>query len=106
TEIAEVLVLRRNVRFRNYFAVDVDGALANFDSFARQTDDTLDERFRVIERIPEHHDVAAVNGLEAVDKFIDKDALLVGEERSHAGAFDFHRMIKEDDDDEGETDGD
>jgi len=52
-------------------------------------------------RIPEDNHVAAVNGLEAVDKFVDEDALLVGEERRHAGAFDFDRLVQEDNDDEG-----
>jgi len=60
----------------------------------------------VIERIPEHDDVSALNRLEAVDKFVDENAFLVGEQRGHAGAFDFYRLVQEDDDYQRETDGD
>jgi len=105
-KIAQVLVLRRDIRLGDNFPVNVDGALADFDGFTGQTNNALDERFRVVERIPEDNHVAAVNGLEAVDKFVDEDALLVGEERRHAGAFDFDRLVQEDNDDEGEADGD
>src|SRR5438270_578030 len=60
----------------------------------------------MVERIPENHHVAALNRLEAVDKFVDEDAFLVREQRRHAGAFDFYGLVEEDDDDERETDGD
>ena len=85
---------------------DVDDALANFHGFAGQADDALDEGFGAVQRIPEDDDVAALDGLEAVDKFVDEDALLVGEQRRHAGAFDFHGLVQEDDDDQREADGD
>ena len=42
---------------------------------------------------------------EAVCKFIDKDALLVGESRHHAGAFDFYRLINKDDQHDRDQDG-
>src|SRR5258708_30957160 len=38
------------------------------------------------------------NRLEAVDKFVDENAFLVGEQRGHASAFDFYRLVQEDDD--------
>src|SRR5258708_31894325 len=106
SEIAQVLVLRRNVRLGHDLPIDVDGALPNFHRFARQTDHALYEGFRMIERIPEHDHIPTVNGLEAVDKLIDENAFLVGEQRSHAGAFDFYRLVQEDDNDQRKTDGD
>ena len=59
----------------------------------------------MIQRIPEDHHVAALNRLKAIDKFIDEDPLLVGEQRRHAGAFDFYGLVEKDDDDQGEADG-
>jgi hypothetical protein len=35
----------------------------------------------MVERIPENDDVAALDGLEAINEFIDEDALLIGEQR-------------------------
>src|SRR5580692_1216406 len=104
--IAQVFVLCWDVGLVDRPAGDIYGALTNLDVFSRQTDDALDERFRMVERIPENDHVAAVDGLKAVDKFVDEDALLIGEERGHAGAFDFYRLIEKDDDDEREADGD
>jgi len=54
----------------------------------------------------ENDDVAALDGLKAVNKFVDEDAFLVGEQRGHAGAFDFYRLIEEDYDDQRQADGD
>src|SRR5271167_261318 len=77
--IAHVFVLRRDVRFIDGAPVDINDALANLDIFAWQTDDPLDERLRMVERIPEDDNIAALNGLEAVDKFVDENALLIRE---------------------------
>src|SRR6266403_5716220 len=106
TEIAEVLVLRRHVRLGNNFIVDVDRAAADLHGFTGQSDDALDKGLRAVQRIPKDHDVAALDGLKTVDKFVDEDALLVGEQRRHAGASDFHGLVQEDDDDERQADGD
>jgi hypothetical protein len=104
--VAHVLVLRGNVRLVDGVAVDIHDALSNFNIFARQTDDPLDERFRMVEWIPENDNVAALDGLETIHKFVDEDAFLIGEQRRHAGAFDFYGLIEEDDNDECEADGD
>jgi len=104
--VAHIFVLRGNVRLVNGVAVDIDDALANLDAFSRKTDDALDERFRMVERIPENDDVATMNRLEAINKFVDEDALLIGEEGRHAGTFNFYRLIEEDDDDEREANSD
>jgi hypothetical protein len=104
--VAHVFVLRGHVRLVNGAAVDVNDALTNLDIFAGQADDAFDERFRMVERIPENDNVASLDGLEAIDKFVDEDALLVREQRGHAGALDLNRLIEEDNDDERKADGD
>ena len=43
---------------------------------------------------------------ESVHKFVDKNALLVGEQWRHAGAFYLYRLVKKNDNDQGKTDGD
>ena len=44
--------------------------------------------------------------LEPVYKLVDKNALLVGEQRCHAGAFNLYRLVEKNDDDQRKTDGD
>src|SRR5271170_5111881 len=60
----------------------------------------------MVERIPENNDIAPLDGFETIDKLVDKNPFLVGQKRSHAGAFDFYWLIQEHDDDEGQADGD
>src|SRR5713101_1492862 len=105
-EVAQVLILRRNIGLGERCAIDVDNSLANLHDFAGQADHALNERFAAVQRIPEDHYIAALDGLEAIDKFIDEDALLVGEQRRHAGTFDFYRLVEKNDDDQREADGD
>ena len=105
-EVAEVLVLRRHVRLGQGFAINIHDSLANLDYLSGQADHALDERFCAVQRIPEDDHVAALDGLKAIHKFVDEDAFLVGKQRSHAGAFDFYRLIEEDDDDQRQADGD
>src|SRR5579872_2711939 len=105
-EIGQIFVLRRDVWLGERHTVHVYDSFANLYHFARQRDDALDERLRAIQRIPEDDDVAALDGLKTVDKFVDEDALLIGEQRRHAGALDLHRLIEEHDDDQGEADRD
>src|SRR5262245_36914290 len=97
-EVAQVFVLLRNVWLGERHTIHIYNSFADFHHLARQADDTLDERLRAIEWIPEDDYVAALDGLETVDKLVDEDALLVGEERRHAGALDLHRLVEEDDD--------
>src|SRR6266851_9379633 len=105
-EIAQILVLPRHIRLGHNNSIDVNRALADLHGLATQAHDSFDERFRAVERIPEHYDVAALDGLEAVDKLVDEDAFLVGKQRGHAGAFDLYGLIEENDDDQGKADGD
>jgi len=104
--VADVGILRRDVGLGDFVAVDIDDAAANFHGFSGKGDYPLDERFRAIQRIPEDDDVTAVDGFEAIDEFIDEDALLIGEQRGHAGAFDFDWLVEENNDDQGKADGD
>src|SRR5579862_186701 len=105
-EVAQVFVLRRNVWLGERHTIHIHNSFANFYHLAGQADDALDERLGAVQWIPKDDHVAALDGLEPVDKLVDEDALLVGEERSHAGAFDLHRLIQEDDDDERQADCD
>src|SRR5260370_25825041 len=105
-EIALVLILRRNIRLGHNLSVDIDGALADFHRLSWQAHHALDKRFRVIERIPEDDHIAPLNGLEAIDKFVDETAFLDGEQRRHAGAFNFYALVPEDDYHQRQTQGD
>src|SRR6516225_9300186 len=104
--IADVRILRRNIRLGNLLPIDVDDAATNLDLLSRQGDDTFDKRLGAVQGIPEHYNIAAIDRLKAINEFIDEDALLVREERRHAGAFHLHRLIQKHDDYEGETDSD
>src|ERR1700683_2115840 len=84
-------------------AVYVDAPLPDINRISWQPDYALDKGFRPVERIPEDHDVASPNRLEAINELVDEDALLIGNHRGHAGAFDFYGLVEKDDDDESET---
>ena len=105
-KVGQIFVLRRHVWLGERHTVHVYDSFADFHHFARQRDDALDERLRTVQRIPEDDNISALDGLETVDKFVNEDALLIGEQRRHAGAFDLHGLIEEDDDDESEADRD
>jgi hypothetical protein len=105
-EVGDVAILRRDVRLGDQLPVHIEQAAADIHGFAGQADDSLDELFGAVQRIPEDNHVAAVNVLEAVDKFVDEDAFLVGKQRRHAGAFHLYGLIEEHDDDQRQADGD
>jgi len=106
TEIAEVLVLRRHVG-------SASGSPSTYTipwristtSPGRPTTRLMKDLVRS-SGYPEDDHVAALDGLKAINKFVDEDAFLVGEQRGHAGAFDFYRLIEEDDDDQRQANGD
>src|SRR5713101_2093828 len=91
--IAHIFILRGDVGLGDRLAVDVDHAVANLHSFTRQTNHAFYEGFRAVQRVPEDHHVSALDGFEPVDEFVDEDALLVGEQRRHAGAFHFRGVV-------------
>ncbi len=71
-------------------------------SIARHADHALDVALRGIARIAEHHDIAALDRFQPIHKLVDEDSFLVFERRHHAGAFHFHRLIQENDDEGGD----
>src|SRR6266566_4070636 len=87
TIVAQIFVLRRDVWFRERLAVHINDAAANLYHFVGQRNDAFDERLAAIERIPEYDHVATLNRLKPVNKLVDEDALLIGEQWRHAGAF-------------------
>lgn len=94
-----------NIAFMKRRAIDVNLPVADADRLVGQADHPFDVRLRRIERIPENHNVAALDRLQPIDKFVDEDALVVHEARHHAGALDLNRLIEKNDDDESEKRG-
>src|SRR5260370_17535405 len=105
-EVAQVLILRRNVRLGERRAINIHDSLTNFDDLPGQADDALDKGFCAVQRIPEDDYVAALDGLKALNKLVYEHALLVGEQRRPAGAFDLYGLVEEHDDDQRQYDGD
>src|SRR2546423_7506603 len=103
--VAHVFVLRRDIGFRQWSSVNINNSLANLNGLARQAHHALDKGLRAVQGVPKHNYVAPLDGLKAVYKLVDEDALLVREQRRHAGAFDLNGLIQEDDNDQSETDG-
>src|SRR5215470_4876344 len=52
----------------------------------------------MVDGIPEDNHIAALDGLEAVHKLVDEDALLIAQKRRHARAFHLHRLVQKYDD--------
>src|ERR1700687_556418 len=86
TEITQIFILRRHIRFRDRSAIHVQNSLPYFDHFSRQRNYSLDKTLRAVQRVPEHHDIPAMYGLEPVNKFVDENSFLVGKQRRHARA--------------------
>src|SRR5579859_3284356 len=104
--IALMVHIRRwDIRFLERLAIHVDAAIANAHRFSRQPHHSFNIRFCWIQWIPEHHDVSALYGLKAIQKFINEDSFMIGKTRHHACAFHLHGLIKEDDHDEGKEKG-
>src|ERR1700730_5632501 len=101
-----VNILRRDVRLFETFPVNVNASPANLHFIAGQPDNPLDKRFRAVQGIPEDDHVSTSNGLEMIHEFVDENPLLIREQRSHAGAFDFNRLVEEDDDDHRQAERD
>src|ERR1700733_2533802 len=99
---ASVGVFVGNVVFVEGFVVDKDLAVFDADSVSGCSDDAFDVAFGRVARVTEDYDVAALDGLPAIDEFVDEDALLVFEAWHHAGAFDLYWLIEKDDDEGGD----
>src|SRR5262245_58984088 len=96
-----VLITSRNVSLFNQLAIDVNLTVANRDDISGNPEDTLDEGFAGILRIPEDDDVAAVDLLKVIDKLVDENSFLIEQLRLHTRAFDFHWLVQEDHHQEG-----
>src|SRR6202044_1920909 len=96
--------LRRHVIFNQRLPVDDHLALLHFHAIARHSDDALDVAFAGIARKPEDHSIAAIDvaKMEAVDKLVDEDALLIVERGHHAGALHLHRLVDKQYDEDGQ----
>src|SRR5258707_921335 len=46
-----------------------------------------------------------MNRFEAINKLVDKNALLIREQRRHAGAFDLYGLVQKNDDNQCQPDG-
>src|SRR5580658_1719128 len=103
--VRTVQIARRYVLVRQFPAVDVHVAGTNLDCLSRQSHHALDERLRTVQRVPEDNHVSALDRLKTVDKFVDEDALLIGKERIHTGAFDLYRLVQKNHDDNGQAQG-
>ncbi len=95
---ARVGILGRHVGFVEGVVVHVDLPGIDANPVASHPDYAFDVALRRIARIAKDHNVAALNRFQTIDKLVDEDAFLVFERRHHAGAFDLHRLVEEDDD--------
>src|SRR5580704_17698786 len=103
---AGIGILIGDVVFVEGFVVDEDLTVFYADTVSSYSDDALDVSLGGVPGIAEDYDVAALDGLPAVDELIDEDALLVFEAGHHAGAFDFHRLVEKDNDEGGDGERD
>src|SRR5262249_2600405 len=101
-----IAVLLWNIIFVQPLPIHDDHAVVDDHLVSGQPNDALDVRFGLIQRKPENHHVAAldVSYPETVGKLIDEDPLLVGQGGHHARAFHFHRLVDEDNEDNGKQD--
>jgi len=95
-----------NVGLADDKVVDVDGAVVDADGVAGEGNHALDVTLGVVAGIEEDHDVAAVDGLEAIGELVDEEAILILQAREHAGAFHADGLVEEQDDEERHGDGD
>src|SRR6202451_2054757 len=76
-------VNRGNVIFIHGLVVHIQLAAINADAVSTHSDYALDVALRRIAGIAKHDNVAALNGLQAIDEFVDEDAFLVGQRGHH-----------------------
>src|SRR5216684_2325926 len=103
---AGIGVIARNIVFVERLAVHIDLAVFDADTVAGNSDNALDVTLRSIARIAEDDDIAALDGLPAIDELVDEDPLLVFEAGHHAGAFNLHRLVEKDNDESGDGERD
>jgi hypothetical protein len=100
-----VVELRAHVALFDAPSVHEQRAPPQLDGVAGHAHHALDEGDGRVLRVPEHHDVAAVDGLEAVHELVDDDALAVLEQGQHARPLDAEGLGHERDQEEAEENG-
>src|ERR1700693_857238 len=85
-----------HIVFVESFSVDIDLPFHDVNPVPRNSNNALDVTFRGVARVAEYNNVAALDGLPAIDKLVDKDALLIFEAGHHADAFNLHRLVEKD----------
>jgi len=83
--------------------IDIDQTLPDLNGLARQADNALNERLPGVKRITEDHNIAALNRLEMVDKPVYNNRVIIGKQRSHTSALNFHRLINKNETDCGDA---
>ena len=102
---AAVAILLRDVTLAQRLAIEPDLAVIDTQSVAGESDDALDIAFFRIAGIVEDDDIAALDGLEAIDEFVDEEAVAILKARQHAGAFYADGLVEEGDDQDGGRSG-
>ena len=78
--------------------VDPDIAMFDAQMIAGKGDDPLDVALLWIARIVKDHHIATLDGLNAVDKLVDEEPVVVFQPGQHAGSLYPHRLVEKDDD--------
>src|SRR5437868_6941114 len=98
-----VRIVARHIVFVESFSVDIDLPVLNADSISRNPNNALDIAFRGVARVAEYNNVAALDGLPAIDELVDENALLIVEAGHHADAFNLHRLVEKNNDERGNS---
>src|SRR5258708_4674034 len=92
--------LFRNVRLRHKLSVAINASAIDAYTVAGTANHAFDKALARVPRIAEHHNIAEGNVLQTVDQLVDEDTFLIFQARLHAAAFDFHRLINKENDEE------
>src|SRR6185437_9358720 len=80
-----IVVSPRYVIFDQLLAVEVHAPIFNANMVPGNSDYAFDKTLRRIAWIPEYYDVAVLDRLNAINEFVDEDALLIVQRGHHAG---------------------
>src|SRR5579863_4406319 len=101
----QISVFVGNIIFFQRVVVDKNLSGNNPHTVTAHPDHALNKALRRVTWIAKYDNVATFDRLPAVNEFIDENAFLVVERRHHAGALNFYRLVKEDDDEAGNRQG-
>ena len=82
-------------------AVHPDLAVVDAETSPGKRNHALDVALFRVARIVEDHHIAAIDGGDVVDELVDEEPVVIFEPRQHAGAFDAHRLVEKQDDQDG-----